>query len=145
MFRSETEAVRFLCFAFAGTAGFLVDLGTLAALHHGAGMDPLIARMTSIVLAACTSWRLNERFTLGVSALHRSAGGLRYAVVTGLAACLNYILYVLALMSWPDLPPIAGAAGATLVAVLFAFPAYSRFVFPGARSAVLVPPRSQRR
>lgn len=145
MFRSETEAIRFLCFAFAGTAGFLVDLGVLAALHHGAGMDPLLARMISIVLAACTCWRLNERFTFGVAALNRSAEGLRYAVVTGLSACLDYILYALALMSWPDLPPLAGAAGSTLVAMLFAYPAHSRFVFSGSRSTVLVPPSSQRR
>jgi putative flippase GtrA len=145
MFRSETEAIRFLCFAIVGGTGFLVDAGTLATLHHGAGMDPFLARIVSIALAAWTTWRLNRSLTFGVSALSQSMEGLRYAVVAGVTAGLNYMLYALALMLWPELPPLAAAVGATLVAMVFSYAGYSRFVFAGSRSAVIGSPSSQSR
>ncbi len=144
MFRSETEAIRFLCFAVVGGTGFVVDAGTLALLHNGAGMDPFAARVISIALAAFTTWRLNRSITFGRSALSQSAEGLRYAVVAGLTACLNYMLYAVALTLWPHLPPVAAAIAATLIAMFFSYAGYSRFVFSVSRPVVLSPSSHRR-
>ena len=69
---------------------------------------------------------------------------MRYATVAGLTAGLNYLLYALTLIAWPDLPPLAAAVGATLAAMGFSYAGYSRFVFAGA-AAVLGAPSSHRR
>jgi putative flippase GtrA len=145
MFRSETDATRFLCFAVVGATGFAVDAGMLALLHHWGGVDPFLARIVSIAASAFVTWRLNRGVTFGVSGLSQTAEGLRYAVVAGLAACLNYMIYALALTFRPDLPPVAAAVIATLVAMVFSYAGYSRFVFPASPATFVASPSSQRR
>ena len=142
---SRAELARFLRFAAVGGTGFVVDAGLLAILHHGMGLDPFTARLISICIAALTTWRLNRGLTFGASGTSQAAEGLRYAIVAALAAALNYLLYAAALMVRPDLPPVAVAVGATIAAMGFSYAGYSRYVFQGARSAVLGSPSSQRR
>lgn len=123
------EVERFLRFAVVGGAGFIVDAGLLALLHHVVGLDPFSSRLISISAAALTTWRLNRAITFGASPNSQAMEGLRYATVAGLTACLNYLVYVLALVLWRDLPPVAAAVGATLTAMIFSYLGYSRFVF----------------
>jgi putative flippase GtrA len=141
---AKFEAARFLRFAFVGGIGFLIDAGLLAALHHGAGVDPFSARLVSIGVSSFTTWRLNRSLTFGASDRSQASEGFRYAIVAALAAGLNYLLYALALIVWPHLPPIAAAVGGTLAAMGFSYAGYSRFVFQGAPT-VLGALSSQRR
>ena len=126
------EAERFVRFAIVGGAGFVIDAGLLALLHHAAGLDPFSARLASICVAAFSTWRLNRAVTFGASRASQTAEGLRYATVAGLTATLNYLIYALTLVLWRELPPIAAAIGATLAAMAFSYLGYSRFVFGGA-------------
>lgn len=142
--RARFEAARFLRFALVGGTGFLIDAGLLALLHNGLGIDPFSSRLISICASAFTTWRLNRSLTFGASDRSQASEGFRYAFVAALTAAFNYCLYALALIAWPALPPIAAAIGATLVAMLFSYAGYSRFVFAGA-STVVGPPSSQRR
>jgi putative flippase GtrA len=128
-------AARFLRFAVVGGLGFLVDAGVLSILHHGIGVNPFIARVLSIAAAAFVTWRLNRRLTFGASPLGQAHEGLRYAAVAGLTAVLNYMLYALALMLWPELPPVAAATSATLIAMGVSYAGYSRLVFGAATAA----------
>jgi putative flippase GtrA len=130
------ESDRFIRFAVVGGAGAIVDIGLLAILHHGAGLDPFSARTVSIVSAAFATWRLNRALTFGASDAGQAAEGLRYALVAALAAALNYLLYALALTLWPELSPVAAVVAATLVAMLFSYLGYSRFVFSRAPTVV---------
>jgi putative flippase GtrA len=138
------EAARFIRFALVGSTGFVVDAGLLTLLHNGAGVDPFTARLISISVSAFTTWRLNRVVTFGASDRSQASEGARYALVAALTAGLNYCLYALALVAWPDVPPILAAIGATLAALFFSYFGYSRFVFAGAE-AVLGPPSSHRR
>jgi len=139
------EATRFVRFALVGGAGFLVDAGLLALLHHGAGLDPFTARLISITASASTTWRLNRGLTFGASDRSQAAEGIRYGMVAALTAGFNYCLYALALIAWPDLPPIAAMIGATIGAMLFSYLGYSRFVFAGVAETALGPPSSHKR
>jgi putative flippase GtrA len=141
----RVEASRFLRFAAVGGAGFLIDTGLLAVLHHGAGIDPFASRIASILAAAVSTWRLNRSFTFGASPSGQAAEGLRYALVMAGAAVVNYALYAAALIAWPSLSPVAATVAATLCSMLVSYLGYSRFVFQGARLAVLAEPRSQSR
>jgi putative flippase GtrA len=143
---ARTEVERFLRFAVVGGTGFLIDVGVLALMHNGAGLDPFSARLISISVAAFSTWRLNRIVTFGASPSGQASEGLRYAAVAALAAGLNYFSYALALILWRELPPVAAAVMATLVAMTFSYFGYSRFAFQGSTATVLsVSPRSQRR
>jgi putative flippase GtrA len=142
--RLAIEAARFARFALVGGTGFLIDAGLLAALHNGVGLDPFTARLVSISASALTTWRLNRSVTFGASDRSQAVEGARYAIVAALTAALNYCIYALALIVWPELPPLAAMAGATGAAMLFSYFGYSRFVFAGAATMV-GPPSSQRR
>lgn len=140
------EIERFLRFALVGGIGFVVDAGLLALLFYGVGIDPFTARLISICVAALTTWRLNRIVTFGASPSSQVTEGARYMTVAGLTACLNYAVYALALILWRDLPPVAAAVGATLVAMIFSYLGYSHFAFQGSSPpAMFVSPRSQRR
>ena len=131
---------RFVRFAGVGAAGFLVDAGVLAALHHAAGVDALAARIVSISAAVLVTWRLNRRHTFGPSTTGQASEGLRYGLVAALHAGLNYGIYAAALTAMPDLLPVAGLLVSTLAAMAFSYLGYSRFVF-----AVTASPRLHRR
>jgi putative flippase GtrA len=142
--RMTSELPRFFRFALVGGTGFLVDAGLLTALHNLAGVDPFTARLASITASAFTTWRLNRSLTFGASQRGQAAEGLLYAVVAAITAALNYLVYVLILIAWHELPPLAAAVVATLAAMLFSYAGYSRVVFAGA-ATVVGPPSSQRR
>ncbi len=126
-------------FAIVGGAGFVVDAGLLVLLHHWAGLDPFSARLMSIAAAAFTTWRLNRAHTFGASPTGQATEGLRYGLVAGLAAGLNYLIYALALILWPILPPVAAAIGATLLVMVFSYFGYARFVFRSGSHARALP------
>ena len=133
----------FMRFALVGGAGFLIDAGLLAALHNGAGIDPFVARLLSLVASGFATWRLNRSLTFGASGRSQASEGLRYASVAALTAGLNYLIYASALMLWPGLPPLAAAVLATLLAMGFSFTGYSRYAFQGAPATAA--PRSHSR
>jgi putative flippase GtrA len=140
------EVERFLRFAVVGGTGFLIDVGVLTLMHNGAGLDPFSARLISISVAAISTWRLNRVVTFGASPSGQASEGLRYAIVAALTACLNYAVYCLGLVLWRELPPVAAAVVATLVAMTFSYLGYSRFAFQGSTApAWSVSARSQRR
>ena len=141
---AKLEATRFLRFAIVGAVGFLIDAGLLAALHHGAGIDPFTSRLISISVSAFTTWRLNRSMAFGASDLSQANEGLRYALVATATAGFNYLVYVLLLIGFPGLPPIAAAIAATLAAMFFSYAGYSRFVFSDARTIVGAPSSHRR-
>jgi putative flippase GtrA len=128
---ASSDVERFLRFAIVGGVGFLIDVSLLAALHHGAGLDPFSSRLTSITASAFTTWRLNRMLTFGASGTSQAAEGLRYAAVAALTVCFNYLVYALELIVFDELPPIAAAVLATLAAMTLSYVGYSRFVFQG--------------
>jgi putative flippase GtrA len=139
------EAGRFIRFVMVGGAGFLVDAGVLAALHHRAALDPFSARLVSIAAAALVTWRLNRAFTFESAGARQGREGLRYALVALVAAGLNFLLYALVLSVIPGLPPVAAVVVATFISLLVSYLGYSRFAFGVEGPAVSVSPRSQSR
>lgn len=89
---------QFLRFAFVGGAGFVVDEGMLALLHLGFGVDPLSARIVSILTAMTFTWWGNRTFTFPE---HAASGAtavlgewLRFVAANGIGALLNYGTFV---------------------------------------------------
>ena len=120
---------RLFRFACVGFAGFAVDTGALALLHHGIGLDPFTARIISIALAIFSTWRLNRTVTFGRSDSSQVAEGTRYYGVALITAGVNFAIYSAILLIWPIVWPVAAAVVATAVTMFMSYFGYSRLVF----------------
>lgn len=120
---------RVLLFAVAGAAGFLVDAGILALLLWATPLGPLVARLFAIAAAMLFTFWLNRSFTFGRSDRSLAAEGARYGGIGISAALLNYAVYSALILAFPTLWPVFAVAIASLVAMVWSFLGYSRFVF----------------
>jgi putative flippase GtrA len=120
---------RLFKFACVGFAGFTVDTGTLALLHHGAGLDPFSARIISIALAIFSTWRLNRSVTFGRSDTGQVSEGARYYGVALITAAVNFGIYSAILLIWSSVWPVAAAVAATAVTMFMSYFGYSKLVF----------------
>lgn len=120
---------RLFKFACVGFAGFAVDTGTLALLHHALGLDPYTARILSIALAIFTTWRLNRSVTFGRSDSGQVSEGARYYTVAIVTALVNFGIYSAILLLWTNAWPVAAAVVATAVTMFMSYFGYSRLVF----------------
>jgi len=85
---------QFLRFALVGAAGFPVDEGVLALMHSVLGLDPLVARVISILTAMTFTWWGNRTLTFRTQAA-RGPGAilrewLRFVGANALGALINY-------------------------------------------------------
>jgi len=113
----------FALFLLGGGLGLLIDAAVVQALVRLAGEDPYLARLPSFLLAASFTWWWNRRWTFaGRSSGHAARGEwLRWILLMGLGAVLNYAVYAVALglfpalLAWPALAVAAGSAAGALV------------------------------
>ena len=120
---------RVVLFAVAGGAGFLVDAGVLALLLRATPLGPFVARIVAIAAAMLFTFWLNRTFTFGRSGRSFAAEGTRYGGVGISAALLNYAVYAVILLVFPAVWPVLAVAVASVVAMVWSFLGYSRFVF----------------
>ena len=126
---------RILLFAVVGDAGFLVDAGMLALLLHVSPLGPFSARIVAIAAAMLVTFWLNRTFTFGRSDRSLAVEGTRYGGVGISAALLNYAVYAVILLVFPAVWPVLAVAVASVVAMVWSFLGYSRFVFGASASS----------
>ena len=126
---------RILLFAVVGGAGFLVDAGMLALLLHVSPLGPFSARIVAIAAAMLVTFWLNRTFTFGRSDRSLAVEGTRYGGVGISAALLNYAVYAVILLVFPAVWPVLAVAVASVVAMVWSFLGYSRFVFGASASS----------
>jgi putative flippase GtrA len=116
-------------FVVVGAVGFLADAAMLALLTAALQLDPLVARLGSIVFALAVTWMLNRHLTFGPSRRTIAVEGARYGGVGIGTSVVNYLVYSALLLALPGLPPLAALAAASLVAMALSYLGYSRLVF----------------
>jgi dolichol-phosphate mannosyltransferase len=89
---------QFLRFALVGTVGFVVDEGVLAFMHLLLGLDPILARVISIMCAMTCTWWGNRTLTFRHAAARGSAKAigfewLRFVAANSLGAVVNFGTY----------------------------------------------------
>jgi len=119
---------RFATFVLVGTIGFIVDAGTLTSLIT-TGLSPFPARIISMLLATVVTWRLNRSFTFAPSNTSQASEGLRYVAVALTTLTLNYLTFVAALLTIPNLMPAIAVAIATAVSMWVSYVGYSLIAF----------------
>jgi putative flippase GtrA len=110
----------FLHFLSAGAAGFGVDSLILLALVHGAGWQPMLARLASFALALLATWLINRMWTFRPATSDKSARGigaefLGYCGVQLTGGAANFAIYA----------TIVAVAGQSAVQLLVALAAGS--------------------
>jgi len=108
----ERDLVRF---GIVGSLGFVIDLGILAALVHGAGWDPFVARAVAMTIAILCTWLLHRYWTFAAGRMRSVLPqSLLYGVVQLAGVSVNYSIFsVLVLMGgvWRSHPVLAAAVG----------------------------------
>jgi putative flippase GtrA len=110
-----------LAFLVSGGVAFAVDALVLEALTRGAGVHPIIARIAAIALAMVAGWLMHRTFTFVVQAPPSVAEFLRYAGVAWSASAINYGVFVLVLLAWPAVAPLAALVISSAVAMTFSY------------------------
>ena len=119
-------------FIAVGAVGFAIDAGLLAALTHGAGWSPWVARIPSFVTAVTVTWLLNRHLTFAGRGLQRrSLEAIGYGTIQLCGALINLAVFGFCLGLFPQLtalPLIPFAAGAA-IAMIFNYVAASRLLY----------------
>lgn len=128
-------------FFAVGAIGFAVDAGVVLALSQ-AGLNPLVARLLSFLVATLATYALNRRWTFGHSGGGWWRGWLTYVGATSLGAALNYAAFAIWIRAFGDEPAMifAGTALGSAVGLVFNYTLSRRVVFrkdrlPDVRSA----------
>ena len=125
-----------LAFLVSGGTAFLVDALVLSLLTAVVGLHPILARVAAIALAMVAGWLMHRTFTFRVRARPSLPEFLRYAGVAWSASAINYGVFVLVLLAWPAVAPLAALVISSAVAMTFSyvgmrFAAFRRHGRPG--------------
>jgi putative flippase GtrA len=112
-------------FLGVGFVGLAIDLGLLSLLERF-GVAFLVARAISIPLA---TWFLNRRHTFTPTGRKAHHEAMRYALVTGVAQTVNYLVMIAAASLAPHLPHVVAAFVGSVVATLFSYTGQRFFTF----------------
>ena len=116
----------FLRFLLVGGLGFAIDAGFTHLLVY-VGLDPWLARIPAIVMAATFTWLANRHFTYQVKVAKTTTEAMRYALVALAMALFNYLIYFI-LVRYFVLPVVAVTI-ATACQTIVSFRFYRLFVF----------------
>ncbi|MDD4913565.1 MAG: GtrA family protein [Methylococcales bacterium] len=117
----------FFRFLLVGGLGFVIDAGVTSLLIALGLAAPLLARIPGIMLAMTFTWLANRYFTYQVHTGRSVDEAMRYALVAGVMAGLNYSIYFLLVRYgvWPVLAVTMATACQTVVS----FRSYQFLVF----------------
>jgi putative flippase GtrA len=125
--------VRFLRFAFVGTAGFLVNELVLFISLHFVGLDKYQAWFPAFAVAVTFTWWGNRTLTFRERAAKNNIAfeWLTFVLTNGLGALANFACYY-ALVKYVPPPvgnPLLANVVGTLIGLVFNFTVSSRVVF----------------
>ena len=122
--------VQFLSVGLLGLATDVVVLSFLEYLSFSAA----VARAYSLCAATLVTWALNRRLTFDPSYRRPAAEIFRYALVTLLAQGLNYLVFLMIIVFWHELPHAFAAVFGAAFAASFSYTGHRFFTFARVRS-----------
>lgn len=128
--RTNTRSLRHWGgFVFSGGTAFLIDAAVTTTLVRFAHFDPYSARFIAILIAMVAAWLMHRRITFDVAGPPTMQEFLRFAAVAWIANALNYGIYVVLLLVWRELLPLAALVASTAVATVFSYLGFRLGVF----------------
>ncbi|MEO8680218.1 MAG: GtrA family protein [Vicinamibacterales bacterium] len=127
-------------FMIAGAPGFVVQIVTVAALTHLAGVHYLVATALGVEAAILCNFFWHERWTWrerpAANARERASRLLRFNLLTGATSIFGTVAIAAVIVEHATLPPIVANVGAVVILGLLNFAAADTLVFRAA--AILV-------
>jgi putative flippase GtrA len=119
-------------FLGVGLLGLATDVAVLSILEY-LGFSAAVARANSLCVATLVTWALNRRLTFDPSSRRPTAEIARYALVTMLAQGLNYLIFLIIIVLWRDLPHAFAAVFGAAFAACFSYTGHRFFSFARAQ------------
>lgn len=116
-------------FVFAAALSFIVDVGVLHALVDGLGVNALLARPPSILMAMIVGWLTNRTITFAMRTPPSFREFLRFAAVSSTAQGVNYAVFAAILLLAPATLPALAVGLASLVSMFVSYAGYRYGVF----------------
>jgi putative flippase GtrA len=110
-----------LAFVISGGTAFTVDAVVLKLLTWVFGIHPIAARLGAISLAMVAGWLMHRTYTFAVAAPPSAPEFLRYAGVAWSAAAVNYGVFVVVVLAYPAIEPLAALVISSAVAMVFSY------------------------
>jgi putative flippase GtrA len=108
-------------FLFSGGFAFLVDASILKLLTAYFGLHPILARIVSVAFALTAGWLSHRRFTFRMATPPTLAEFLRYVGVQSTVALLNYGIFALIVVLWPNIEPLLALFISSGIAMFFSY------------------------
>lgn len=116
-------------FILSGGTAAVVDAVLTLALIRWTPLGPFVARFIAIAIAMVVAWLMHRNLTFAVETPPSLKEFLRFAAVAWSANALNYAIYVVTLLVFPDLPTLAVIVFSTGVATVFSYLGFRLGVF----------------
>ena len=123
------ETARFSRFCVIGGVGFLIDAAVLTALIFSVNLDPLLARLISILVAVTACWALHRLWTFQSRDKRRLREWSRFVLVNSVGASVNYLVYAAILVITPVDSPLFALAIGSIAALAFNYLGARFFAF----------------
>jgi putative flippase GtrA len=134
--------IRWIKFTVAGTAGFAVQIGTLAVLSQITALHYLVATAIAVELAIVCNFAWHERWTwrdrLADSARDRWTRLLRFNALTAVTSIAGSVALTAVFVESASLPPIAANIASVIALGLVNFLGANTLVFRAATIAAVV-------
>jgi putative flippase GtrA len=110
-----------LAFLVSGGTAFIVDATVLKVLTLFLDIHPIAARLVAIALAMVAGWLMHRTYTFEVRLAPTFAEFVRYAGVAWSASAVNYSVFVLVVLAYPDIEPLVALVASSIVAMGFSY------------------------
>jgi putative flippase GtrA len=123
-------------FGLVGSLGFVVDLGILAALVHGAAWGPYAARAVAMAIAILCTWWLHRHWTFATGRMRSPLPqSLVYGTFQVIGLSVNYGIFSVLVLTdglWRTYPVLAAAVGSiSAMAITYLLAKKIAFAEPG--------------
>lgn len=116
-------------FLLSGGTAAAVDAAITLALTYGLGIDRFLARFIAICIAMVVAWQMHRRLTFAVAAPSSLQEFMKFAAVAWSANALNYAIFVVTLLIFPELPTLLVIVFSTGIAAVFSYLGFRLGVF----------------
>lgn len=128
-------------FGIVGSLGFVIDLGILAALVHGAHWSPFVARAVAMAIAIFCTWLLHRHWTFPSGRVRSPLPqSLLYGTIQIASVSVNYGIFSALVLTggvWRSYPVLAATVGSlTAMAITYLLSKWVAFAEPRATAKV---------
>jgi putative flippase GtrA len=108
-------------FVASGLIALFADAVVLWALTRGFDLSPFLARLVAIAVATVIGFLAHRSLTFDVTGSPTLSEFGRFVSVAWSSSAVNYAVFSIVLLAWPQMPPLLALFGATLVSMFVTY------------------------